>query len=261
MKLAVKNETITLVNGDCFNVMDNMNKQEVKVDLILTSPPYNTSRTSSGQRAIDNHENRYDIFLDTKTQDEYLKWTVELFNKYNSILREDGVILYNVSYGNEDPNTMWLLPSEIIRGTDFMIADTIIWKKSSALPNNTSSNKLTRITEFVFVFCRKDEFKTFNCNKQIKTINERTKQKFYENMFNFIEARNNDGSNDLNKATFSSELVGKLLDMYYKGGSVYDSFSGTGTTLIECARRGIKAIGSELSEAQCKFTEERLKEI
>lgn len=61
-------------------------------------------------------------------------------------------------------------------------------KKKSALPNNVSHNKLTRICEFVFVFCRKNEYKTFVANKQVKS-QSKTGQKYYENIFNFIEAK------------------------------------------------------------------------
>ena len=47
-------------------------------------------------------------------------------------------------------------------------------------------------------------------------------------MYNYIEAANNDGANKLNKATFSTELVLKLLNMYAtKDSVVYDSFMGT----------------------------------
>ena len=152
-----------------------------KNDVILTSPPYNTGRTTQNQRSIDNHENRYDVHLDNMTDDEYCKWTCDIFNMFDKVLKTNGVILYNVSYGNESPNTMWLMLSDIIKNTDFMIADCIIWKKKSALPNNVSHNKLTRITEFIFVICRKNEYKTFIGNKKVKSISK-TGQKFYENI-------------------------------------------------------------------------------
>ena len=79
-------------------------------------------------------------------------------------------------------------------------------------------------------------------------------------MYNYIEAANNDGANKLNKATFSTELVLKLLNMYAtKDSVVYDSFMGTGTTAVACKKYGCKCIGSELSEAQYEYTLERLK--
>lgn len=262
MKAVYNQDGIKLINGDCFEVIDWMSKKNAKVDVVLTSPPYNTGRVTQTQRSIDNYENRYDIHLDNMTEDEYLEWTVKLFDGYNSILRENGVILYNMSYGNENPNIMWRTVNEIIINTDFMIADTIIWKKNSALPNNVSHNKLTRIIEYVFVICRKSEYKTFKTNKQVKSISEKTNQKFYENIFNFVEAKNNDGACKLNKATYSSELCEKLLTIYAQGKvTVFDSFMGTGTTSVACKRLGLKCIGSELSEQQCEFAKNRLEEM
>lgn len=65
----------------------------------------------------------------------------------------------------------------------------------------------------------------------------------YKNYFNFIEAKNNEGSNDIHKATYSSDLVRKLLLLYVKEGSlVYDSFIGTGTTAVACIIEKIKYV-------------------
>lgn len=244
---------------DCFNTMKNMVLDNIKVNAILTSPPYNTCRVTQTQRSIDNYENRYDIHLDNKSDKEYFNWSIELFNSYEKVLKQNGVVLYNVSYSAENnPNLMWLLISELITNTKFMVADCIVWKKSCALPNNVSSNKLTRIIEFVFVFCRKEEYKTFYANKRIKSYSK-TGQAYYENIFNFIEARNNDGSNNLNKATFSTDFCNKLLDIYVKEGDlVYDSFMGTGTTAVACKNKNINFIGSELSENQVKYSQDRI---
>lgn len=245
-------------NEDCFETMRRMKEKNYKVDLVLTSPPYNTGRTCKTQRSIDNYENRYDIHLDNMTDEEYLDWTEKLFKGYDQVLKENGVVLYNLSYGNENPNIMWLTMAHIIQNTNFMIADCITWKKSSALPNNVSHNKLTRIVEYVFVICRKSEYKTFNANKQIKS-QSKTGQNYYENIFNFVEARNNDSPCKLNKATYSSELCEKVLNIYAKPCStVYDSFIGTGTTAVACKRLGHDCIGSELSEAQIEFAKDRL---
>lgn len=246
-------------NEDCLQTMKRISSVGGKVDIILTSPPYNTGRNGGSlERGIENHERRYDIYLEERSTDEYTDWTVDIFNHYDSILKKNGCILYNMSYGNENPEQMYLTIAEVLNRTNFTIADTIIWKKKSALPNNVSHNKLTRICEFVFVFCRKDEYKTFVANKKIKS-QSKTGQNYYENIFNFIEAKNNDGANKLNKATYSSELCEQLLNIYAKPNAVvYDSFNGTGTTGVACIKLGLNYIGSELSEEQCKFSIERL---
>ena len=149
-----------IFNEDCFESMKRFEENGDKVNVILTSPPYNTGRPNTSEKARKNNEARYDIHMDTMTQDEYIDWTIKLFNEFDKILAKDGVILWNISYGSDGTvNTssiglVWLVIADIIRKTNFTTADRIIWKKKSALPNNVSKNKLTRIVEDVFVFCR-----------------------------------------------------------------------------------------------------------
>jgi DNA modification methylase len=243
-----------------------MEKLDNKVNAVITSPPYNTggrvgywsNKIVNGNRVY-TQEKRYDKYLDTKSTDEYIRWTIKLFDGYDNILEKDGCVLYNISYGNESAETMWLLIAEIIKKTKFTVADCISWKKTTALPNTTSKNKLTRICEFIFVFVRKSEYLTFNTNK--KVISTSTKgQNFYDVFYNYIEAPNNDGSNKLNKATFSTELVRKLLLLYTKEKDlIYDSFMGTGTTAIACIIENRNYLGSEISKKQCEHTEKRIK--
>lgn len=245
--------------GDCLELMKKIECNSINI--VLTSPPYNTSRhLSNSQRAIDNHECRYDIYVE-KTNNDYLDWTLKLFNEFDKVLKPNGCVLYNLSYGNENPDIMWRTISKVIENTNFTVADTIIWKKNIALPNNTSKNKLTRICEFVFVFCRKNEIKTFEANKEVKSISK-TGQKYYENVYNYIEAKNNDGSCSLNKATFSSELVLKLLKMYSNNENdiILDPFLGTGTTAVACVIANRHYIGFELSPQQFEYACKRLDE-
>jgi DNA modification methylase len=225
------------------------------IDLVITSPPYNTSRSG----ASDSYSSRYDMFEDSKDDSEYIDWSVSVFDAYDKVLKRNGCVLYNISYSSEKPHLMWLVVSNIIERTNFTTADCIIWKKKSALPNNVSSNKLTRIVEYVFVFARKSEIRSFYANKRVMSKNERTGQNFYENVYNYISAKNNDESTPLNKATFSSDLVCKLIDMYApKGGLIYDSFMGTGTTAVACIKRDMSYVGSEISAGQCEYAEGRV---
>ena len=93
--------------------------------------------------------------------------------------------------------------------------------------------------------------KTFDANKKVVSVTEKTQQANYENIFNFFEAKNNDGVNNLNKATFSTDFVKKLIEIYAKPNSlIYDSFMGIGTTAKGCIETNMRYVGSELSEAQ-----------
>lgn len=256
MKILNKTKYGIIINGDTLHVMDELIDNGVKVDKVMTSPPYNNSRPTR----TDKFNSRYDIFFDKMTNGEYYNWQIEIFNRYDKLLKKNGSIFFNMSYGSENTELMFLTISKIMENTNFTIADKITWKKKSALPNNVSKNKLTRIVEDIYVFCRKDELKTFNCNKQVKSVSSKG-QNFYENIFNFIEAKNNDGSCKLNKATYSSDLCTKIFDIYCtKGEMILDNFNGTGTTNIACIKNNLKYIGIELSEAQCEFAANRIKQ-
>lgn len=239
----------TIYNESNLLTMGRMKSKSI--DLIITSPPYNIIRPNSTDRG-------YDLYKDGMSNNEYIDWTLNIFREFDRCLVRDGIVLYNMSYGTENTILMSLVVADIIRKSDFTLADIIVWKKKSATPNNVSHNKTTRIVEFIYVFCRKDEFHTFNCNKQ-KLKERESGQAIYENVYNFISAPNNDGSTDLNKATYSTKLVRTLLKMYAKPSSlVYDPFMGTGTTAVACVIDGHDFIGSEISSKQCEYAEKRL---
>lgn len=250
---------IKIINDDCIKVMERDIAEE-SIDLVITSPPYNNSRTCHTDYCMKTNTTRYAEYDDNKTNEEYCDWCCDIFNHFDRIVKENGVVLWNVSYGSENPTVMFECINDICRKTTWMIADVICWKKNSALPNNVSSNKLTRLCEFVFVFCRDKEYTTFKANKEVTSIS-RTGQPFYSILYNYIEADNNDGSNDLNKATFSTDLVLQLLNMYACRGKdtvVYDPFMGTGTTALACKILGMSCYGSELSAKQCEYANSRL---
>lgn len=250
----MKIEVNKIYNIDCIDGMNKMIEQGVFCDIILTSPPYNTGRNSG---SVEKNFRRYDFYEELHDNEEYCKWTVQLFELYDKVLKENGVVLYNLSYGTENTTCMSLAVAEIIKNTQFTLADIIVWEKNCAFPNN--ENKLTRICGFVYVFCRKTEFSTFNCNK--KVVSERsTGQKMYECIYNKVKAKNNDETCMLNRATFSTELVYKLLNIYSKEGDiVLDNFMGTGTTAIGAIKCGRKYIGFELSKEQAEYSKERIK--
>ena len=239
--------------------MDNMDSDSI--DVVLTSPPYNNSRTCHSEYSMRTDNCRYDSYNDNMPNDEYIKWTLNLFNHFDKILKPNGVVLYNISYGSENPNVMWETISAIIHDTVFMVAENIIWKKPSAYPNNVSPNKLTRVVEPVFVFCRKDEYETYYTNKKVASVSK-VGQKVYENSLNDVEARNNDEQCDLNNATYSSELCEKLLKIYSPDrGTVFDPFMGTGTTAVACQRMGLSCIGTEISAKQVEYALNRVKGV
>jgi site-specific DNA-methyltransferase (adenine-specific) len=243
-----------IYNIDC---IDFMKDYESKVNLVLTSPPYNMTKRPGG----DADSGKYDEYNDWKEHDEYLEWSADIFNNIDNILVENGVLLYNFSYSIENPSMPYQLVSYLVANTNFCIADTIIWKKKSSMPYPASPNRLQRICEFVFVFVRKNEVNSFTTNKEVSKTSK-TGQKYYVPIPNFIDAKNNDGATkEMNQATFSTDLVKQLLSTYAKAEDdfmVFDPFMGTGTTAKGCIEYGCSYVGTEISKKQCEYANERL---
>lgn len=247
--------------GDCFDFMCEF-VGDGDVDIILTSPPYNTSRGGAeffNDTIKGRYTTRYVELNDSKSPDEYSSWTIRLFNEFDRILKKDGVVLYNINYAKNTHETLWHLLSDVMKQTVFVIADVICWKKRSAVPNTASPNKLTRIWEPIFVFVRRDEYDTFNTNKSVVSTTRGTGQRNYENVYNFISARNNDGSCKIHKATYSTELCESLLKIYGKKGDVvFDPFLGTGTTAVAAKNIGMSYVGCEIYKPYYDICVDRL---
>lgn len=243
-----------IFNEDCINTMKKI--PHGVVDCIITSPPYNMTKRKGGYA---DKCKRYDEYSDWKREDEYINWMLLIFKGFNSVLKKDGSILFNFSYSIENPVLPSLLIAEIHRRTDFTLADTITWKKKTAIPHSASKNRLRRICESIYVFCRKSELDTFETNKNFNI--GKNGQKYYEIIDNFIEAKNNDGPCAIHKATFSTDLINKLIKAYVKPNSIiYDPFIGIGTTGKSAIKNKCLYIGSEISKRYCEIALNSIKE-
>lgn len=214
-------ETNIIYCEDCLDTMAKM--EEKSVDLVVTSPPYNKSRQQSySEKSLATRQGHYKDFNDARSNEEYIAWTLQRFAEFARVLKNDGVVCYNMGYGSDEIRTselMWLVVAEVLKQGYFTLGDCIVWKKRNATPNNVSPNKLTRICEFVFIFCKRDSYDTYHCNKKVVGRNSKTGQNIYDNFYNIIDAENNDGPCDIHKATYSTNLCYQLLDRYaVKGG-------------------------------------------
>ncbi len=238
--------------SSCIETMSNM--QDKSVDGIITSPPYNINT----ERSDCYYNNGYSE-LDNLSENDYLQVRTDEFKEFERILKDKGVICYNISYAKENPILPTLLVSKVHNDTNLTIADIVCWKKPHSIPFQTSPTKLSRITELIYVFVRKDHLHTFKTNKEVSKVNRKTGQKFYKNYVNYIEAKNNDGYKSHLKACFSQDLVSQLINIYFpKGSLIYDPFMGIGTTCLSCLSNGCHYIGSELIEDTYNIAVERI---
>ena len=235
--------------GDTVKTMEEIDDNSI--NLILTSPPYLASIRK------DNHKypGATDQIKDNQSIKDYLGWMIEIFIQYERILKKNGVLAFNFSYTTFNPSLPYDLINEVFKHTGFRIYDTIAWKKKSAMPVSGHPNRVTRIVEMVYIFAKNP---TFTANKSIASVSK-TGQKYFNNYYNFLEAKNNDGKVDGHEATFSTEFAKFFIDLYSKEGDiVLDNFSGTGTTACTAKRMNRRYIGIDLVEKYCEYARNRI---
>ena len=180
----------------------------------------------------------------TNSISNFLDKLTESFDLCKVVLKKDGVVVFNFSYTTFNPSLPYFLINEVFKNTDFRIYDTFSWKKKSAMPVSGHPNRVTRIVEMVYIFAKTPYFKA---NKTVSSVS-RTGQKYYNNYYNFIEARNNDGKVEGHEATFSTDFASFFIDLYSKENEiVLDNFSGTGTTPYASSKMNRQYIGIDLS--------------
>ena len=241
-----------IYNGDTIDYMKKIDDKSIQ--LILTSPPYNASWRK------DNHRYKNTGFSDNMSEEEYIEWSVDIFNEYSRILKDTGVVVYNLSYTIKSAHLPTYVVAEIMKQTDFILVDIVSWKKNSVIPLPMSPNRLTRIVELVYIFAKKDKVINFECNKRLakKSIKG---QQYYDVYFNYIETRNNDGGTKKSKhnATFSVDFTKFFIDLYsFENSIVLDNFIGTGTTAIGCLELNRKYIGIDRYSGYCDYAIKRI---
>ena len=73
-------------NENCFDTLTKMKEDGMKIDIVLTSPPYNMTKRKGGV----SDGGRYDVYNDWKSEEEYCSWTYELFKNFENVMK-DGV--------------------------------------------------------------------------------------------------------------------------------------------------------------------------
>lgn len=104
----------TIVSGDCLNVLSA--EQDASYDVVVTSPPYNLNLS-------------YNLYEDSRSEEDYLAWLVSISKHIYRALKEDGSFFLNISGSNSQP---WI-PFELIvrlRNLGFCLQNHITWIKS-----------------------------------------------------------------------------------------------------------------------------------
>lgn len=247
-----------------------------KVDVIVTSPPYNINK-------------KYSKYKDNKEREEYLKWMGDVAKKSLDILSDDGSFFLNIVGKPTDP---WLA-IDVARefGKSYELQNTIHWVKSIAL-NKKEKGKTTKALNGDFAV---GHFKPLNsdvyfnqCHEYIFHFTKTGRVKLdklaigvpYAHKSNLSRWKDKKDKRDRGNAWFlpyenkqgafipikhPAEFPEKLPYLCIKVTGikndtlVYDPFMGLGATALACIRLGVNYIGTEIDEAYTSIANDRIK--
>jgi len=227
--------SIDFRNCNYKDLLKELEQKKIKIDLVLTDPPYCVSRThqlgfsNMGRSGMNYGEWDYNF--------DQTEW-IELVAPF---VKEGGsMIIFND----------WKHSTEIVECLEkvgFVMKDLLRWEKTNPMPRNVNSRY---VADYEFAIWAVKGKKKWTFNKPINVPYLRPK---------FVHGVVLGGSKRIHPTQKSLELFEDLLKIHSNEGDiVFDPFTGSGTTALACKRLNRNFVGSEIDANYYKKAIKRL---
>jgi len=222
----IESENFTVHNNDAYHLIEELINNKVKVDHIITDPPYNISKPNNFSTMKTAKRRGVDFGDWDKNFDLYL-W----INKYSQILNKNGSFIIFCSYRSLS------YICDALEESGLIVKDVLKWVKSNPMPRNIN-RRYVQDTEFAvwavvkgakWIFNKpvnipylRPEFKTSTVSGNERTIHPTQKSLLL--MEDIISIHTNE-----------NEII-------------LDPFMGSGTTGVAAIKNNRKFIGNEIDK-------------
>lgn len=215
--------------------------EDESIDLIVTSPPYNTLwRFPNKPSGIYKDEPYFKTmpfrrYEDKMEEHEYQTWQVGCLDEMFRVLKPTGSVLYNhkLRYVDKEP----LIPLDWIRKSKLTLRQELIWDRGGSVVFNA---RMFPPAEERVYWLVKDKASHYWDQSGQKIVSVRR----------VPPARKGNRM----ACPFPEELLRPLVQaLCPPGGLVLDPFTGSGTTLRVAAGLGLKSIGVDITEEYLEF--------
>lgn len=259
MKSFYSNNGIDIYNINCLDYLKNIEDNTIK--FTLTSPPYDNIRNYNGY-SFPFEDIAKELWRTTKS---------------------GGVVAWNVAdatiNGSETGTSM--RQALFFMSLGFRLHDTMIYAKKNPMPAGVSSKRYHQAWEYIFILS-KDAPETFNpimvkakfghldANMKHRGKNgeieyKKTKRNEYTKVRNVFEYSIGGGHSTKDKIAFQhpaimpEQLAADMITTWTnEGDSVFDPFTGSGTTAKMCLVLNRKFFGTEMSKEYCDISKMRI---
>lgn len=249
-------EGFILYNEDNKKILELLKKYELKIDLTVTSPPYNIGK-------------EYETNLSTI---DYIQWTKEWIESIYAITDTNGSFWLNVGYipiegvGKAIPIT-YLLWDKI----DFFLIQEIVWNYGAGV---SAKKFFAPRNEKILFYVKNEKNYIFNLDavrdKNVKYPNQKKNGKLRCNplgknptdVWEFAKVTSGKNRSSKERTLHPAQYPLKVIDRIIKVSSndmqvVLDPFSGSGTTGIAAHANHRIYLGIEIDQNYCDMSIER----
>lgn len=226
---------ITFLNCDYKELLKKMEQDGTKVDLVLTDPPYCVSRdyqlgfSNMGRSGMNYGE--WDYNFDQK----------EWINLCAPFVRDGGsMVIFN-----DWKNLSYLV--EALTANGFLIKDLLRWEKTNPMPRNVNSRYVMDFEVALWAVKGKGKW-TFNKPDDVAYLRP---------MFRTGVLLG--GKKRIHPTQKSLEVFSEIIKIHSnENDTVFDPFSGSGTTAVACQSLNRNFIGCEIDKKYYDKAVERL---
>ena len=223
-----------IYNGDCLEIMDTLIEEGIKVDCILTDPPYMIARKNNfhtmGRKGIDFGEWDKDVDL--------FSW----LDRIPKLLSKNGsVVIFND----------WKNLGDIARYCESLgleIKDLLRWEKTNPMPRNRDRRYITDYECAIWLV-----------NKKSKWVFNRLDEKYQRPKFKYPVVSGNEKT--IHATQKPVKLMEEIIRVHTKeDNTILDCFMGSGSTGVACMNTNRKFIGIELDKNYFNIAKQRIEE-
>ena len=242
----IENERYKLYQGDCLEVMDKLIESGLKVDAIITDPPYGTT------------QNKWDSVISLD----------EMWNRINKLIKSNGAIVFT---------SQSIFTAKLILSNEKWFKYKLVWEKSKATNFLNAKKQPLRKHEDICVFYNKQP--TYNPQMRegkpydkgvrkdqltgsygdFNPVHVKSEGKRYPTDVVYFKTAESEG-----KVYHSTQKPVKLMEYLIKtytdeNDLVLDFTMGSGSTGVACMNTNRRFIGIELDENYFNIAKNRIK--
>lgn len=226
--------TYSIYNNDSYEQIKEFKRMGLKVNHIITDPPYDISKKNNFHTLA----NRHGIDFGEWDKDfDLYSWIKE----YGELIDKNGSFIIFCSY------RFLSYICDCLEENGFEVKDLLEWEKSNPMPRNTN-RRYVQDKEFAIWAVKKNAKWTFNKDENYKYLRSTFKYPIVQGKERF--------SHPTQK---SIKLMEDIIKIHTNpNDTILDPFMGTGTTGEASLNLGRNFIGVELSKDYFKIVEDRL---